>query len=61
MQYCPSTETRLTSLFGMGRGEPRPYGRPIDSIKRLFINISADLGFLFHNYLKNNSNPYSQK
>ena len=32
MQYCPSTETRLTSVFEMGTGEPRPYGRPYASI-----------------------------
>jgi hypothetical protein len=25
------TETRLTSVFEMGTGEPRPYGRPLGS------------------------------
>ena len=24
----PDTEARLTSVFEMGTGEPRPYGRP---------------------------------
>ena len=26
------TEARLTSVFEMGTGEPRPYGRPIGKI-----------------------------
>ena len=40
MQYCPSTEARLTSVFEMGTGEPRPYGRPYLSIYDPFIKFS---------------------
>lgn len=38
-----STEARLTSVFEMGTGEPRPYGRPFFPENGLFINIT--IGF----------------
>ena len=39
----PDTEARLTSVFEMGTGEPRPYGRPRSNFSRLFIKILAIL------------------
>lgn len=36
------TEASLTTVFEMGTGELRPYGRPIASIRRLFINFILD-------------------
>ncbi len=35
-----TTEACLTSVFGMGTGEPRSYDRPISSNECLFIKIT---------------------
>ena len=38
----PNTEARLTSVFEMGTGEPRPYGRPSRSDSRSFIKFTIE-------------------
>jgi hypothetical protein len=40
-----NTEAHLTSVFEMGTGEPRPYGRPLVPDEALFINITLILVF----------------
>lgn len=43
----PDTEARLTSRFGKGLGEPRPFGRPKDFLFGLFKKISVKKRFIF--------------
>ena len=43
----PNTETRLTSVFEMGTGEPRPYGRPSLRDCQSFIKFTIENSLSF--------------